>query len=61
MLAMAVLGVLQTVFFALLLKNYLDLSWGVTLTTLLTVFVLLFSRVWYLVRDQKRSQQPHGL
>lgn len=55
MLGMAVFGVLQTVFFALILKNYLDLSWLATVSILLTIFALLFSRVWYLVSYQKRS------
>lgn len=55
MLKMALFGLLQTLFFAFLLKSYLDLTWLVTLIILLTIFTLLFSRVWYLVKDQKRS------
>ena len=58
MLKMAVFGVLQTLFFAFILKNYLNLSWPGTFMTLLTIFLLLFSRVWYLVKDQKKRHQP---
>ncbi len=58
MLRMAVFGVLQTLFFAFILKNYLNLSWPGTFMTLLTIFLLLFSRVWYLVKDQKKQHQP---
>ncbi len=59
MLKMAVFGLLQTLFFALLLKTYLDLSWSGALITLITIFALLFSRVWYLVKDQKRAHHVH--
>ena len=55
MLRMTVLGLLQTLFFAFILKNYLDLSWPLVLTIMLTIFVLLFSRVWYLVSGRKKS------
>ena len=58
MLGMAVFGLLQTFLLAVLVKTYLDLSWLVTITILLTIFVLLFSRVWYLVSYQKRSRSP---
>lgn len=59
MLKMAVFGFLQTLFFAFLLKSYLNLPWSATLITLLTIFALLFSRVWYLVKNQKRSHHAH--
>lgn len=54
MLKMALFGSLQTLFFAFILKSYLNLSWTGTLVILLTVFALLFSRVWYLVKHQKK-------
>ena len=56
MLKMVVFGLLQTLFFAFILKSSLNLSWPVILITLLTIFVLLFTRVWYLVKNQK---SPH--
>jgi hypothetical protein len=59
MLKMAVFGLLQTLFFLLLLKTYLNLSWSGALIALLTIFALLFSRVWYLVKDQKRAHHAH--
>ena len=61
MLRMAVFGLLQTLFFAFILKNYLNLSWVGALMTLLTIFVLLFSRVWYLVKHQKSAHLPQKL
>ena len=61
MLRMAVFGVLQTLFFAFILKSYLHLSWPGTFMTLLTIFLLLFSRVWYLVKDQKKLHPPQEL
>ena len=53
MLKMAVFGLLQTLFFAFILKSCLNLSWPGTLMILLTIVVLLFSRVWYLVKNRK--------
>ncbi len=55
MLGMTVFGLLQTLFFAFLLKSYLDLTWTGVLVTLLTITVLLFSRVWYLAAYQQKS------
>ena len=55
MLKMAVFGLLQTLFFAVIVKNYLHLSWSATLLTLLTIFLLLFSRVWYLLKNQQAN------
>ena len=53
MLKMTVFGLLQTLFFAYVLKSHLNLSWAGTLLILLTIFVLLFSRVWYLKKNHK--------
>ncbi|MBN1959217.1 MAG: hypothetical protein JW773_13545 [Desulfuromonadales bacterium] len=52
MLKMVVLGLLQTLFFVFILKSYLNLSWPVVLMTLTAIFLLLFSRVWYLMKNQ---------
>ena len=61
MLRMTVFGLLQTLFFAFLLKSHLDLSWSAVLITLLTVSALLFSRAWYLATERKRSHRPQGM
>lgn len=58
MLRMALFGLLQTLFFAFILKNYLNLSWPGAFMTLLTIFLLLFSRVWYLVKNSKKPDLP---
>lgn len=50
MLKMILLGLLQTTFFAFILKTYLDLSWSAVVIIFLTIIALLLIRVRKLVR-----------
>lgn len=52
MLKMVIFGLLQTLFFAFILKGYLNLSWQMTLVALLTIFILLSARIWSLVKNK---------
>ena len=52
MLKMVIFGLLQTLFFAFILKSYLNLSWEMTLVSLLTIFILLSARIWCLVKNK---------
>lgn len=50
MLRMTALGLLQTAFFAFILKTYLNLSWQTVTLILLAIIAVLLFRVKQLVR-----------